>query len=527
MDDRIPTVLPLSDRPPSSTQEENPPPPLVESLSAVADSPVLPEKDSISPSEVVLESVSLATAENELVSLPPPAAVVEKEEPLQPPCRSVELDSVSVESTKFNAIEEQKIPQTSVSFKEESNRVDDLADPERKALQELRQLVEEGTKNHVFQFDTTPPSPPTGNSKLEENRAKEVQDSSLPEKKLSIWGVPLLEDDRTDVILLKFLRARDFKVRDAFIMFRNTIRWREEFGIDSLVDENLGDDLEKVVYMHGYSRESHPVCYNVFGEFQNKDLYSKMFSDEEKRTKFLRWRIQFLERSIRKLDFRPGGISTLFQVNDLKNSPGPGKRELRLATKQAVQVLQDNYPEFVAKQVFINVPWWYLAFYTMINPFLTQRTKANYIFAGSSRSAETLSSKYISPEQVPIEYGGLSVDYCDCNPDFDASDQATEVSIKPSTKQTVEIIIYEKCIIAWELRVVGWEVSYSAEFVPNTKEAYTLIIQKTRKMAATDEPVISQSFQVCELGKVLFTIDNPTSKKKKLMYRFKVKVPRE
>lgn len=51
--------------------------------------------------------------------------------------------------------------------------------------------------------------------------------------------------------------------------------------------------------------------------------------------------------------------------------------------------------------------------------------------------------RYISPEQVPIQYGGLSVDYCDCNPDFDVSDQVTEVSIKPSTKQTVEIIIYE------------------------------------------------------------------------------------
>lgn len=88
-------------------------------------------------------------------------------------------------------------------------------------------------------------------------------------------------------------------------------------------------------------------------------------------------------------------------------------------------------------------------------------------------------------------------------------------------------VALQKCIIAWELRVVGWEVSYSAEFVPNNEEAYTVIIQKTRKMAATDEPVISHSFQVFELGKVLFTIDNPTSKKKKLMYRFKVKVLRE
>ncbi|XP_022152448.1 patellin-3-like [Momordica charantia] len=551
MADRTPAVPPPADRQPSNAQEEDPLPLPAESLVLVADSPAQPEKESIPPTQVAAESVSLAAAENEPVTLLPPAAVVEfgsvlvveKEEPLQPPPRSTELDSeveakpshsgrdvIGVESTKSNAIEEQKLPQTLVSFKEESNRVADLADSERKALQELRQLVEEAMKNHLFQFEPTPPGPPTEITKVEENRAKEVQEAtqtlSLLEKKLSIWGVPLLEDDRTEVILLKFLRARDFKVRDSFLMLRNTIRWREEFGIDSLVDENLGDDLEKVVYMHGYSRESHPVCYNVFGEFQNKDLYSKTFSDEKKRTKFLRWRIQFLERSIRKLDFRPGGISTIFQVNDLKNSPGPGKRELRLATKQALQVLQDNYPEFVAKQVFINVPWWYLAFYTMISPFLTQRTKSKFIFAGPTKSAETL-FKYVSPEQVPIQYGGLSVDYCDCNPDFDASDQVTEVSVKPSTKQTVEIIIYEKCIIVWELRVVGWEVSYSAEFVPNIEEAYTVIIQKARKITATDEPVISQSFKVSELGKVLLTIDNPTSKKKKLLYRFKVKVLRE
>ncbi|MCI19750.1 patellin-3-like, partial [Trifolium medium] len=36
------------------------------------------------------------------------------------------------------------------------------------------------------------------------------------------------------------------------------------------------------------------------------------------------------------------------EVNDLKNSPGPTKWELRQATKQALQLLQDNYPEFVA-----------------------------------------------------------------------------------------------------------------------------------------------------------------------------------
>lgn len=65
-------------------------------------------------------------------------------------------------------------------------------------------------------------------------------------------------------------------------------------------------------------------------------------------------------------------------------------------------------------------------------------------------------------------------------------------------------------------------MSYGAEFVPDAKDQYTIIIQKPTKMARTDEPVVSTRFKVCDLGKVLLTIDNPTSKKKKFLYRFKI-----
>ncbi|XP_055833676.1 patellin-3 [Solanum dulcamara] len=489
----------------ADTEHTHQPPPL-------AEEDILPPPSPEPPlASVEVESVVEGVEHHSAVT------VVEKEGPLtEPQPESTTLfaaEQVSVtlpekepedvnESDKSKPVEVKKIPESLVSFKEESNKVSDLSDSEGKTLEELKFLVQEAIKNQSFTTGT----PAT---------------TDLPQE-VSIWGVPLLKDDRSDVILLKFLRARDFKVKESFAMLKNTILWRKEFNIEELVDENLGDDLEKVVFMDGHDKEGHPVCYNVYGEFQNKELYNKTFGDEEKRNKFLRWRIQFLERSIRKLDFNPGGINTIFQVSDLKNSPGPGKRELRIATRQALQLLQDNYPEFVAKQVFINVPWWYLAFFTMISPFMTQRTKSKFVFAGPSKTAETL-YKYISPEQVPVQYGGLSVDYCECNPEFTFNDPVTEIIVKPATKQTVEIIVNEKCIIVWELRVLGWEVTYSAEFVPNTESGYTINIQKPRKMTTADEPVVSSSFKIVELGKILLTIDNPTSKKKKLLYRFKDK----
>ncbi|KAG5601757.1 hypothetical protein H5410_033127 [Solanum commersonii] len=531
--------------------------------------------------------------------------------------------------SKVEDEKEKELVAESNSFKEESNKVEELPNPEQKALAEFKQMVQEALNKHEF---TAPPPPPPAKEEDEKKAAvsadapaeapeaepvteaaaaaapepvieaesepvaeKKVETEELekteekvtppeteatpapaaetpsatekveaveeiketivevpaavavvvsteeppaaeaeepkteqtlpppPPEEVTIWGIPLLADERSDVILLKFLRARDFKVKEAFTMLKSVIAWRKEFKIDELLDEKeLGQGLEKVVYNHGVDKEGHPVCYNAFGEFQDKELYQNTFADDkEKLTKFLRWRIQFMEKSIRNLDFSPDGINTFVQVLDLKNSPGLFfyKKELRQATNRALLLLQDNYPEFVAKQVFINVPWWYPAYYRMINASFTTRTKSKFVFAGPSRSAETL-FKYIAPEQVPAQYGGLSKEG---EQEFTTGEPATEEIIKPASKQTIEFPVTEKCTMVWEARVTGWDVSYGAEFVPSAEGGYTTLIEKSRKVGA-NESVISTSYKASEAGKVVITIDNQTSKKKKLVYRSKNKL---
>uniref|UniRef100_A0A0E0DRR1 CRAL-TRIO domain-containing protein n=1 Tax=Oryza meridionalis TaxID=40149 RepID=A0A0E0DRR1_9ORYZ len=346
-------------------------------------------------------------------------------------------------------------------------------------------------------------------------------EAAAPKEEL-IWGVPLTGDDeRTDTVLLKFLRAREFKVKEAMAMLKAAVLWRKRFGIGAVLAADLGlPELENVVFYRGADREGHPVCYNVYGEFQDKDLYEKAFGDEEKRERFLKWRIQLLERGILdQLDFSPSGICSMVQVTDLKNSP-PMLGKHRTVTRQALALLQDNYPEFIAKKIFINVPWWYIAANKMVSPFLTQRTKSKIIFCTAAKSAETL-FRYIAPEQVPVQFGGL---YKEDDTEFSTSDAVTELAIKPSSKETVEIPATENSTVVWELRVLGWEVSYGAEFTPDAEGGYTVIVQKTRKVPANEEPIMKGSFKVGEPGKIVLTVDNAASKKKKqLLYRFKVK----
>ncbi|XP_034694685.1 patellin-6 [Vitis riparia] len=336
----------------------------------------------------------------------------------------------------------------------------------------------------------------------------------------SMWGIPLLGgDERADVILLKFLRARDFRVADSFNMLEKCLAWRKEFGADDVAEEDLGfKELEGVVaYMHGYDREEHPVCYNAYGVFRDKDMYERIFGDEEKLKKFLRWRVQVLERGIKLLHFKPGGVNSIIQVTDLKDMP---KRELRVASNQILSLFQDNYPEMVARKIFINVPWYFSILYSMFSPFLTQRTKSKFVISKEGNVAETL-YKFIRPEDMPVQYGGLSrpSDLQNGPPK-----PASEFTVKGGEKVNIQIEGIEAgATITWDIVVGGWDLEYSAEFVPNAEGSYTIAVEKPRKMAPSEEAV-HNSFMSREAGRLVLSVDNTASRRRKVAaYRYVVR----
>lgn len=190
----------------------------------------------------------------------------------------------------------------------------------------------------------------------DKGKAKMVEESNLMvvDENWKLWGVPLSHckgDAATDTILVKFLRAREFKVNDALEMLKNTLKWRIQNNIDSVLEEDLGSEYDGMAYVRGVDREGHPICFNLYGVFGDEEFYNRTFGTPESIEKFLRWRVRLMEKEIQNLDFKPGGISSLLQINDLKDTPGPARKDIRLATKNAVSLLENNYPEFVTRNV--------------------------------------------------------------------------------------------------------------------------------------------------------------------------------
>ncbi|KAE8768272.1 patellin-6 [Hordeum vulgare] len=132
--------------------------------------------------------------------------------------------------------------------------------------------------------------------------------------------------------------------------------------------------------------------------------------------------------------------------------------------------------------------------------------------------------RFIRPELVPVQYGGLSrASELENGPPKPAS----EFTIKGGEKVFLEIDGIEAgATITWDLVVGGWELEYGAEYVPAAEGGYTLCVERTRKVpAAADEPV-HNTFTAKEPGKMVLSIDNSGSRKRKVAaYRYFVRKP--
>ncbi|GKA21009.1 patellin-6 [Tanacetum coccineum] len=173
-----------------------------------------------------------------------------------------------------------------------------------------------------------------------------------------MWGIPInmessdtSETAKADVILLKFLTPKYSRVQDAYDMLIKSLEWRKAYGADSIVEQDLGfKTLEnRVCYNMGCDRQGRSVSYTNYSNFyEQTSLYEEIFSIYENQKKFIRWRIQVIERLIRMLSFKPGEVNSIVLVQDFKHR---FSRPLIDVDEKIFSILRDNYPGMISYKV--------------------------------------------------------------------------------------------------------------------------------------------------------------------------------
>jgi len=233
---------------------------------------------------------------------------------------------------------------------------------------------------------------------------------------ISIWGVAIdpyasHQDGRVSVILMKFLRAKKLNVNETHAVLVETLRWRDRFKVDNIMEEKFPEDVfGKLSYISGSDKKGRPVNYNLYMGNINA---IPAFSDIQR---FVRWRVQVIESCIRLLDFETH--DQFVQIDDygafnFNTSGGPPCPNHIAAMREASEAFGQHYPNVVGQAVMLGVPafqrWtFWILFKTMFYPFASA---ANWCLIGTDQTEISATMLSLVPAyQLPKRYGGEAPD---------------------------------------------------------------------------------------------------------------------
>ncbi|XP_061163292.1 SEC14-like protein 2 isoform X2 [Saccostrea echinata] len=163
----------------------------------------------------------------------------------------------------------------------------------------------------------------------------------------------VLKQSHDDHYLLRWLRARNFDLKKSETMLRNHIAWRKRENVENIHDWECPEVIQKYFTggLFGHDVDGCPVWIDPFGQIDLKgvDAYCEML--------------------------------TMFE---------------------------DHYPETLKYAIVINAPRFFPIAYNIVKPFLSEATAKKTIILGTNYR-DTL-YRYISPEELPVCYGGKHTD---------------------------------------------------------------------------------------------------------------------
>ncbi|EFJ48320.1 hypothetical protein VOLCADRAFT_60677 [Volvox carteri f. nagariensis] len=207
------------------------------------------------------------------------------------------------------------------------------------------------------------------------------------------------------VVLLKFLRARQFNVLAALTMLVNCLKWRRDFDVAGLALETFPPQLGAAGQLSGRDRAGNPgtLTYNYYGS--DLDLQS-VFGSPGGVATFVRWRVKLMEQAVGLLDFE-GGVEHVTQVHDYSGaSMFRMDSHTKAASRQIIKLFQDNYPEMLSVKLFLNVPRLMEVLFGLFSALTDAETRAKFVMASPARARAVL-LQYIDPVQVPQRWDGL------------------------------------------------------------------------------------------------------------------------
>ncbi|XP_053198115.1 clavesin-1-like [Scomber japonicus] len=206
-----------------------------------------------------------------------------------------------------------------------------------------------------------------------------------------------------DDFILRFLRARKFDQVETFRLLAQYFQFRQQ-NLDMFQSFKVDDPGIKRALMDGF-----PGVLETPDQHGRKILILFASNWDQSRNSFtdiLRAILLSLEVLIENPELQINGFILIIDWSNFSF-----KQASKLTPnilKLAIEGLQDSFPARFGGIHFVNQPWYIHAMYTIIKPFLKDKTRKRIFLHGNNLNSL---HQLIQPECLPSEFGGTLPPY--------------------------------------------------------------------------------------------------------------------
>ncbi|XP_054181872.1 SEC14-like protein 6 isoform X8 [Homo sapiens] len=204
--------------------------------------------------------------------------------------------------------------------------------------------------------------------------------------------------------------ARSFDLQKSEDMLRKHMEFRKQQDLANI----LAWQPPEVVRLYnangicGHDGEGSPVWYHIVGSLDPKGLLLSASKQELLRDSFRSCELLLRECELQsqKLGKKVEKIIAIFGLEGL------GLRDL---WKPGIELLQEffsaleaNYPEILKSLIVVRAPKLFAVAFNLVKSYMSEETRRKVVILGDNWKQEL--TKFISPDQLPVEFGGTMTD---------------------------------------------------------------------------------------------------------------------
>ncbi|KAK6257401.1 hypothetical protein QUC31_000860 [Theobroma cacao] len=228
----------------------------------------------------------------------------------------------------------------------------------------------------------------------EKSLTSEEQQSKINEIRRLVGPLPeKLAIYCSDAAIARYLRARNWNVKKATKMLKETLKWRAEYKPEEIRWEEVAHEAETgKIYRSNYVDKHGRTVLVMRPSCQN----SKSTKGQ------IRYLVYCMENAIVNLPPDQEQMVWLIDFNGFNMSHISVK-----LTRETAHVLQDHYPERLGVAILYNPPKFFEPFWTVVKPFLEAKTQNKVKFAYSDDlNTKKIVEDLFDMEKLESAFGG-------------------------------------------------------------------------------------------------------------------------